>query len=264
VVAGSEHIVGVLDDVVGPGGYRERVHVVPPGVDVDALRPRDREAALAALLRECGLDDAAGPTDDERRPDPGLADRVRAFFADDRKTVLYAGKLSAEKGVSVLLQAAAQVEARVVIAGFGPERDALEATVDPQRVLFTGALEHRHLAYLWALADASVTPSVFPEAFGMVAAEAASCGSPPLVADHSGLAEIAAALRGAYPPEHRHLTSFRSGDVPDLTDKLDQLLGLGADAWHRLSAAARATAVEQWSWTSVADRLARLAIPDSR
>ena len=44
------------------------------------------------------------------------------------------------------------------------------------------------------LADAVVVPSVLPEAFGMVAAEAASCGVVPIVADHSGLAEVAAGL----------------------------------------------------------------------
>ena len=34
-------------------------------------------------------------------------------------------------------------------------------------------------------------PSTFPEAFGMVAAEAAACGALPVVARHSGLAEVA-------------------------------------------------------------------------
>ena len=44
---------------------------------------------------------------------------------------------------------------------------------------------------LLPLADITVVPSVFPEAFGMVAAEAAAAGSIPLVANHSGLAEVA-------------------------------------------------------------------------
>jgi glycosyltransferase involved in cell wall biosynthesis len=77
--------------------------------------------------------------------------------------------------------------------GFGPAREELEHRAG-DRVLFTGALEHRHLRHLWPLADVSVTPSVFPEAFGMVAAEAAACGSPPLVARQSGLATVAEGL----------------------------------------------------------------------
>ena len=40
-------------------------------------------------------------------------------------------------------------------------------------------------------------PSTFPEAFGMVAAEAAACGALPVVADHSGLAEVARTLAAA-------------------------------------------------------------------
>ena len=263
VVAGSEHIVEVLDDVLGPGEHSSRIHVIPPGVDVDALRPQDRAAALSALLHECELDDAAGLTsDDDRRPDVGNAARLAAFFDDDMPTVLYVGKLSKEKGVSLLLKALGRVEARVLVVGFGPERAALEAATDPHRMIFTGPLEHRHLAHLWPLADVSVTPSVFPEAFGMVAAEAAACGSPPLVANHSGLAEVAARLRAAYPPEHRHLASFRTGDAVDLAEKLAHLLSLDAVAWGRLSAAARRTAVSNWSWASVADRLAALAEPD--
>ena len=98
--------------------------------------------------------------------------------------------------------------------GFGPQRAGLEAQVAAlaphvrDSIVFTGPLEHRHLAHLWPLADVSVTPSVFPEAFGMVAAEAAACGSPPLVARHSGLAEVAAALERQYPPRYRHLAAF--------------------------------------------------------
>ena len=109
---------------------------------------------------------------------------------------MYFGKLIPQKGVDVLLAALAGVDARVVVAGFGPRRTELEALARERgvRALFTGALEHRHLAPLLALADACAVPSVFPEAFGMVAAEAAAAGCPPVVADHSGLAEVGSVL----------------------------------------------------------------------
>jgi glycosyltransferase involved in cell wall biosynthesis len=122
-------------------------------------------------------------------------------------------------------------------------------------VLFTGPLEHRHLAHLWPLARVSVVPSIFPEAFGMVAAEAAAAGSPPLVARHSGLAEIAEGLEAEYPVEHRHLASFASGNAADLAAKLSELLALPAAERAKLAAAARRAAVQRWSWTSVATRL---------
>ena len=63
-----------------------------------------------------------------------------------------------------------------------------------ERVVFTGRLEHSEVAEVLPLCDAMVVPSTFPEAFGMVAAEAAACGALPVSAAHSGLAEVSAAL----------------------------------------------------------------------
>jgi glycosyltransferase involved in cell wall biosynthesis len=245
VLAGSEHIRSVLADVVG---WTEHVRVVPPGVDVEDLRPEPREDALAGLLEEARRDGAPGS---ERDPDAGNAERLRDFLTGEGGTVVYVGKLSEEKGVHLLLEALEHVDARAVVVGFGPAREALERTAG-ERVLFTGALEHRHLRHLWPLADVSVTPSVFPEAFGMVAAEAASCGSPPLVARHSGLAEVAEGLEAAYPEEHRELAAFAPGDVADLAAKLDAILSLPRSEWARISAAARSAAVERWSWKTIA------------
>ena len=89
----------------------------------------------------------------------------------------------------------------------------------------------------------------------MVAAEAAAAGCPPLVARHSGLAEIARGLEEEYPPEHRGLASFATGDVEDLRAKLRAILDLPPEKRRRLGAAARRAAVARWSWASVADRL---------
>ncbi|MDX6556364.1 MAG: hypothetical protein QOD86_2559 [Miltoncostaeaceae bacterium] len=258
VVAGSEHIRRVIGEVLGPGPHLDRVEVIPPGVDVEHLRPEPREHALAALIEEARRDppDPDAPHD-ERRPDPEIAARLAEFLAGDEPTVVYVGKLSREKGVHLLLEALDAVDARGVMVGFGPERARLQARAG-RRVLFTGPLEHRHLAHLWALADVSVTPSVFPEAFGMVAAEAAACGSPPLVARHSGLAEIAAGLEETYPPELRHLAAFAPGDVGDLTAKLRAILDLAPTDRARLSAAARRAAVERWGWEGIAKGLLAL------
>jgi glycosyltransferase involved in cell wall biosynthesis len=89
----------------------------------------------------------------------------------------------------------------------------------------------------------------------MVAAEAAAAGSPPLVARHSGLAEVAEGLEAEYPEEHRRLASFENGDVQDLAGKLNELLALSPEARAELGRAARKAAVERWSWSTVAGRL---------
>ena len=251
VFVGSEHIRDVLEEVVG---HVDRVHEVPPGVDVEEFHPASRGDALARLLEEARADSANPANANERQPDEGNASRLEAFFATDRPTVVYFGKLLYNKGVHVLFEALRSVDARALIVGFGDYRQELEQLAPPG-TLFTGPLEHRHLVHLLPLADVTVVPSIFPEAFGMVAAEAAAAGSPPLVARHSGLAEIAKGLEAEYPAEHRHLASFATGDVADLAAKLDELLALTAEARAELGAAARRAAVRRWSWTSVATRL---------
>jgi glycosyltransferase involved in cell wall biosynthesis len=251
VFVGSAHIRNVLEEVVG---HIERVHEVPPGVDVDEFAPRPRDEALAALLEESRRDPPNPDNANDRLPDEGNADRFEQFFADDAPTVVYFGKLLYNKGVHVLLEALHGVDARAVVVGFGDYRDELESAAPPG-TLFTGPLEHRHLAELLPLADTVVVPSIFPEAFGMVAAEAAAAGVPPIVARHSGLAEVAEGLEAHYPPEHRELASFRTGDVDDLRTKLRALLGLSPERRGALGAAARRAATERWSWSNVAGRL---------
>jgi glycosyltransferase involved in cell wall biosynthesis len=251
VFVGSGHIRRVLQELVG--GV-EHVHEVPPGVDVDRFVVESREDALAALLAECRADPPNPGNLQERLPDEGNEQRLREFLAGDAPTVLYFGKLLYNKGVHVLLEALRGLDARAVIVGFGDYRRELERTAPP-RTLFTGPLEHRHLVRLIPLADVAVVPSIFPEAFGMVAAEAAAAGCPPLVARHSGLEEIARGIETAYPPALRHLASFRTGDSLDLAGKLHDVLALPAAARAELGAAARRVAVERWSWAGVARRL---------
>jgi glycosyltransferase involved in cell wall biosynthesis len=251
VFVGSAHIRSVLEEVVG---HVDRVHEVPPGVDVDEFRPQERDDALEGLLAQAQADPDNPGNANERLPDDGNADRFRAFFASEEPTIVYFGKLLFNKGVHVLLEALRGLDARAVIVGFGDYRAELEALAPPG-TLFTGPLEHRHLVHLLPLADATVVPSVFPEAFGMVAAEAAAAGSPPVVARHSGLAEIAEGVEAEYPAEYRHLASFTSGDSVELHGRLAELLGLPASTRAELGAAARRATIARWSWSSIASRL---------
>src|SRR5205807_10542973 len=81
-----------------------------------------------------------------------------------------------------------------------------------ERVVLTGRLEHDELAELLPACEALVMPSTFPEAFGMVAAEAAACGALPVSAGHSGMAEVSRALAAAAPAEAEGLLSFPVDD----------------------------------------------------
>ncbi len=248
---GSAHIRQVLEEVVG---QVTKVREVPPGVDVGQFRLQDRDKALADLLAEARLDPPNLGNAEERLPDAANAERLADFLAGDEPTVVYFGKLIEQKGVQVLLEAMAGIEARLVIVGFGPYRGVLEELAPP-RTLFTGPLEHRHLVHLLPLAAVTVVPSIFPEAFGMVAAEAAAAGSPPLVARHSGLAEVAAGLEQSYPERFKGLASFETADARDLAGKLERILALSREDHDELRRAARQAVVDRWSWSSVAERL---------
>ncbi|HYI17390.1 MAG TPA: glycosyltransferase family 4 protein, partial [Solirubrobacteraceae bacterium] len=124
----------------------------------------------------------------------------------------------------------------------------------PARVTWVGRLEHDELADLLPAAEANVVPSTFPEAFGMVAAEAAACGALPVVARHSGLAEVAETLAGAVPEAARPLLAFTLGPqaVPELAAALTGWL----EAPEALRGAAREAMVaitrERYSWEGVA------------
>jgi len=251
VYAGSEHIRDVLDDVCG---HVDRVEIVPPGVDVDEFRPEPREEALAALVEEARADPPNPGNREERLPDEGNAGRFARFFADELPTVVYFGKLMENKGVHVLLEALAGLDARAVVVGFGDFRDELEALA-PLGTLFTGPLEHRHLRHLLPLCDVAAVPSIFPEAFGMVAAEAAAAGLLPVVSGHSGLAEVAAGIGEEVGPEASALLSFPAGDAAALRERLATILALPAERRRGLGLAARRAVERRWSWQVIAASL---------
>ncbi len=108
-IVGSEHIREVLADVCG---QTEHVHEVPPGVDVELWRPAPKEEALTALVAESRKDPPNPGNANERLPDEGNAERLEAFLAGDRPTVVYFGKLIENKGVQVLFEALRGLDAR--------------------------------------------------------------------------------------------------------------------------------------------------------
>jgi glycosyltransferase involved in cell wall biosynthesis len=123
-----------------------------------------------------------------------------------------------------------------------------------ERIHFTGRLEHDDLPALLPACEAQVMPSTFPEAFGMVAAEAAACGALPLSAAHSGMAEVTAMLAPVLPAELRPLLSFEVGPeaVEQIAEKLVAWLALDPGERKRARSALAAEAARIYSWESVA------------
>ena len=135
-----------LGRYVGARVSPERIHLIPNGVNTTLFRPVPR---------------AVGEV----------------------KTALYAGRLSKEKNLGALLEAAAElaprVKLRLTFIGDGPERSRLEAQARQLQVTatFLPFIAHDRLAGLMAQADAFVLPS-FTEGHPKVLLEAMSCGLP--------------------------------------------------------------------------------------
>ncbi len=144
-----------------------------------------------------------------------------------------------------------------ILSGFladPPEGYAEAALAAAGSVLIGGRLEHDEVADVMPAAQTFAMPSTWPEAFGMVPAESAACGVPPVAADHSGMREVAQLLAEAVPPEEARLLSFPvdSHAITELADRLDAWLGMDPAKRHEDGLALSARVDELWSWEGVA------------
>ena len=154
-------------------------------------------------------------------------------------------------------------ELAAFLDALGPEAAPYRAAAEgvAARVHWAGRLDHAELADVLPAAEAMAMPSTFPEAFGMVAAEAAACGALPVVAGHSGMAEVADALAEAAPAQARPWLTFEVG--PHAVTQLAEGLASWLEAPAELRASTRAAIVgvarERYSWDGVARTVAAAA-----
>jgi glycosyltransferase involved in cell wall biosynthesis len=134
------------------------------------------------------------------------------------------------------------------------ERYVESAATAFDRVHFTGRLEHDDLPDLLPACLAQVVSSTFPEAFGMVAVEAAACGALPLSASHSGLAEVTRQLQEVVGERVRPLLSFERGPgaVEEIAAKLREWLAFDPEEREEARAALSGEARRRFGWEGVA------------
>ena len=152
------------EHVVGQVGVTTRVETLPNGVDVERFRPVE----TAGFRARHGLDTL----------DP------------DRPLVGYTGRHGHEKRLDLLVEAAAGLDATVVLAGDGPARSDLERLAEDTDVdvRFLGFLERDELPAFYASLDVFAFPSPV-ETQGIVALEAMACGTPVVAAEAGALTE---------------------------------------------------------------------------
>jgi glycosyltransferase involved in cell wall biosynthesis len=135
-----------------------------------------------------------------------------------------------------------------------PDGYAESARAAAGSMLIGGRLEHDEVADVMPRADTFAMPSTWPEAFGMVPAESAACGTPPVAADHSGMREVALLLAEAVPRDLARLLSFPVGPdaVTELADRLEGWLALEPERRREAGLALSRRVDELWSWEGVA------------
>jgi glycosyltransferase involved in cell wall biosynthesis len=283
---------GVEVDAFRPGPRGESLAAAAALLDADGGLPGGRPADANLRIPEVAATGGAAALErlaagyDQTRPDADAAAKLRALEREPGPLVGYLGKLIPQKGVHVLLTALTRLaDTRALLIGFGTWRDRLEAltfaldrgdeaavaalwpegdvappTGIPKgndlraRVTFTGRLDHRYSSLAVRAMDVLAVPSILEEAFGMVAAEGAAAGALPLVARHSGLAEVAGALEDAAAAPGLFSFEPGAGVVDAVTAGIRRLLDLAPVRRARIATAVRARVAAEWTWERAAAR----------
>jgi glycosyltransferase involved in cell wall biosynthesis len=188
----------------------------------------------------------------ERFQCPRDPDLRRELTGDtNRPIVLTAARLDVQKGLDVLLEAAAKIsEACFVLAGEGPERERLKAHAAAlevgDRFRFLGHRED--IPALLAAADVFVLPSLF-EGSSLAVLEAMAAGKPVISSAIGGTDElIVDGESGLLVP---------AGDPAALADALRRLLA-DRELSRRLGAVGRCRALQNFSASATAERVVRI------
>lgn len=211
-------------------GDPERIEVVPPGVDHSIFHAEGRDAARASL---------------------GLS---------GRRVVLFAGRIQPLKGAGLAVRCLAELDDReaVLLVVGGPsgedgveELARLHSLVDDLhlrgRVHFLPAQPHQELATFYRAADVCLVPSR-SESFGLVALEAAACGTPVVAAAVGGLRSLVDDAETGFLVESRDPSDYASC-VATLLGEPELAARFGAEAAGRS---------RRYSWNITAARLRRL------
>jgi rhamnosyl/mannosyltransferase len=204
-------------------GFEAKVRVIPFGID-----PAPFAAGADTLARARALRERWGA----------------------RMVVLGVGRLVGYKGWDVLVRAARDLDATVVLVGSGPEEGALRALAGPNAV-FAGRVEDADLPAYYHAADVFCLPSVTTaEAFGMVLLEAMACGKPLVTtALPTGVSEVNR-------PGETGL-SVAPGDAQALRGALSALLG-DEPRRRAMGEVARRVCAREYSSSLMAERFAAL------
>ena len=211
------------------GADPARVMLVPCGVDLSKFRPLDQKEVRKRL---------------------GL---------NGEKILLYVGRVEPLKGLDLLVETAAQMEAgehnvRMMVVGGGgpgePETDRVRRLAEQRQVDglidFVGRVNHDELPLYYNAADVCVVPSYY-ESFGLVALESMACGTPVVASRVGGLPTIV---------HHGHTGYLKSWRCPEAFANSVEMIISSSGLQESMGAAARRRA-ELMGWSNVASMISQ-------
>jgi 1,2-diacylglycerol 3-alpha-glucosyltransferase len=237
-------VVGVTDTAIEflrTHGLKRPSTVVSNGVELRSFYPRPRDQELA-----------------------------RKYGLPDKPTVLYTGRLDAEKRMDVLVEAIplvlSEVDAHFIIGGDGSEREKLEETIAKQglqdHVTFTGFLETDEYQRIYSLANVFAIASP-AELQSIVTLEAAASGLPIVGVNAGALPELVKHNRNGYVFALNDSAEMASNLVKLLKDaELSRIMGEESRAIARLHDIEVAVARYEGIYGQVATGVYRLASSD--
>lgn len=181
-----------------------------------------------------------------------------SFHLQDTYNILYVGRVIAQKGVHILIQAAGIVKQkypniRVVIVGKCRSKYQMRLLEEAEKagveVRFMGQMNPSEIHRAYRIADCFVCPTQFKEAFGLVNVEAMASGVPVVASHRGGIPEIINESNGILVNDYQDPTAFALA--------IEQLLNSPVLV-HSLVVNGYYTVVNKFSWEHVSNRYDQL------
>jgi glycosyltransferase involved in cell wall biosynthesis len=178
---------------------------------------------------------------------------LKKFFPLNKKGdfVLFVGRLSERKGLSVLLNAFKNLNEKLLIVGDGDLKQWIKKFIKKnglnERIKLIEWLAHDKIIELYQQCNLLILPSNY-DGFGLVGLEAMACGKPVIASTATGISEIIENGFNGF--------IFRKGNSIDLKEKIELILN-DSFLMKKLSKNARKTA-EKFSWANTAKNYERV------
>jgi glycosyltransferase involved in cell wall biosynthesis len=199
------------------------------------------DAYIALTEFQRGLMIAGGLPAERIRVVPNFLEPDPAGESKERRGVLFAGRLSIEKGIDTLIAAAALIPGAIAVAGTGPLADRVRRAADAGNLTYYGPLDRTSVAEALRRTTALVVPSIWFEGLPLVVLEAFGTGTPVIASRIGSLGElIEHAVNGLHvePADDRALAD----SIAWAADHPAQMREMGAKARLRYEASFRGPA----------------------